>query len=315
MWGVFAVLFWQFSGASTLHVSGLGQKKFELATTHTHTLANKEKSMGVLARIIDAYHSRKGLLVSVGLDVPKNRQSETNVGLDVSATVLRDDVPWWLYPVMGSQDVKPPSFEAQGVIFDPASPPAVACAYPADGTTGHRKPDRCGLDYGIQSSGRCRMPPSDYMNFEDDFFRGRTCHFDTVEEALEAQRAYWMNRTAASNTVRPRIAPYNEIILNYNYKGWDFLDSEKVEEHIAARFWGHAGPFRMPTKHDDKTACRLKKVYNCSSLEAPDNLPLFEFAELWGGGYQQASKFIKGGATEIIREMDPATICALDCPQ
>merc|ERR1719277_2074018 len=120
-----------------------------------------------------------------------------------------------------------------------------------------------------------------------------------------------MNRTAASNTIRPRIAPYNEIILNSNYyNGFDdFLDSEKVEEHIAARFWGHAGPFRMPTKRDGNTACRLKKVYNCSSLEAPDNLPLFEFAELWGGGYRQANKFIKGGATEIIREMDPATIC------
>lgn len=320
MWGAFAVLLLQFSGAYSLHMGGLGNKKSELA--------HDQRSMGILRRIIDAYHSRKGLLVTVGPDI--------------SATALRDDVPWWLYP-HPEHDKAEPSLEVQGIIFDPSSPPAVACAYPVDGNTGYRKPDRCSLLLNKRTTGRCTMPPSEFLNFDPkrDGWHGSGCYFDKVEDALEAQRAYWVNRTDPNNTAPILSSPYNEIIVKLSDPpsnieistsvGW----MEELQEHIIARFWAHAGPFRMPTKQDAvrspfknvpsacRVECRLEESYNCSSSEISSKLPLFEFAELWGTAMpsldrldpdRQGIKYTRVDSSEIIREIDPATFSACDCP-
>lgn len=261
-----------------------------------------ERSMALFERIRNAYHSQSGLLISVTLNTPMpNNMLRTEGYVDASGTALRDDLPWFVW-----RDVVRAPHDVRGVIPDPASPPAVACAYPGDAESSHRTPNRCGLDWGwgFNTSGRCRMPPSEYLNFDNEFKRFHTCHYDRLEESLAAQRVYWNNRTPPQ-----RIAPYNEIV---------FKDPEALSSP-AAYFWGHAGPFRSPTKHD-ASACALKAEYNCSNLRAPKNAGLFEFAELWDMDVlirdickSDSHGFASCSSDKLIRELDPAAVCALDC--
>lgn len=303
MWHVFAVLVLQFSRASTLHMSGLRHEKQNFSE---YTSLNKD----LLAQIVDAYHSRGGLKVSV------TKKLKEPTGADDSGSVLRDDVPWFVIPFE--------STDGRGVIYDPVSPPAIACAYPSDASSCHREPNQCGLYAGDPVSGRCTMSPSEYVEYDDRFTRFRSCHFDTTEESLDAAAAYWSNRTAPDNNLGIHISAYNEIVL------------KEKQESIVALFWGHEGPFRMPT-NDDIHACLLKLDY-CSSTENSTSRALFEFAELWdmeqfsgsmcefdAHGFVscshaprffrngEATELIRKSATNIIREMDPKTICALDC--
>jgi len=276
--------------------------------------SNYQQSMatGVLGRIIEAYHSRNGLIVSVTCNDEKPQEAIGPTVGDEVGSALRDDVPWWLFfftwPWRG-----PPNMDARGVIYHPSTSSDVACAYPADAESNNRLPNRCGLKKENPNSGRCDMPPSQYVDFESKFEKYHTCHFDTVGEALDAQSAYWLNKTAQrENAPHTAITPYNEVVFR------------KPNENVIGRFWAHIGPFRMPTKHD-QMACAIKREYDCSNLQQSSSIPLFEFAEIWditkgrGGRYQEllkrgvTSKLIRRETAELIREMDPETLCAIDC--
>jgi len=129
-----------------------------------------------------------------------------------------------------------------------------------------------------------------------------------------------LNLTATSPLkymTRTNIRPYNEVIL-------------KKQAGVAAYFWAHGGGFRAPTK-DDTMACCLKQAYNCSNPRGPGSKPLFEFAGMYINwavtakvqppaygrmqAYRSAMQRSPPGwtAVEFLREMDPATICALNC--
>lgn len=302
-----ATLVLQLSGACALHIGGLRHQKSE--TAHVQM----SMATGVLTSICKAYHSRGGVMLSVTY-----RDGPTIS--DSSGSSLRDDVPFFLF---GSHT------EVRGVIFDPASPPAVPCAYPSDASSYHRSPNQCGTYAGDPVSGPCRMPPSQYVDYEANFRRFRTCHFNTVEEMLDAQSAYWANRTGSKH-LPIHIVPYNEVVLS------------EPEGHVAAFFWAHAGPFREPTRHDGH-ACALKNDYNCSDVRSSSAMPLFEIAELWEmelfmgsmckvdflGRFiscddfpnlvvrnGEAVELIQKDLARVIRVMDPMkTICTLDCPQ
>ena len=191
-----------------------------------------------------------------------------------SASALRWDLPPALYVVKWDTEVT-------GLVLQPKI--EVECAYPVNGNSEFRRDvqdrkDLCGRTTNpaagreaTNMSGACNLTsPKDYaqayFNIPQRHLLGfpgfwnlnwATCHFGTVPEALEAQKALWQLATEL-----PPATTAPQWLRNASKVGFALTAFNEIvvapvhSTDVRAVFWAHAGPFRDPGASDWK-ACKL----------------------------------------------------------
>ncbi|CAJ1351045.1 unnamed protein product [Effrenium voratum] len=315
----------------------------------TQLLQHRGKKRGagqVLASIVDAYESKRGLIIS-GTGSPQD------IHPDHSGSILRADFP----PMVATY---------VGLIFDPSRRPKVQCAFVVDGGTDHRKSQSgsfCGWTYPEfkNMSTRCDFPPEEYAQRYQLKPKAElkqwgatavlvwaitqsSCNFASIDEMLLAEEMFWRMAGGISKGEwdkwgQSRLGTwsgptgFNEVVFAEEV----YEVSQDYSTDWVAIYWAHTGDFISDWSQTDESTrkgpCCITMNRKGQWCDLDTAQPVIEIANMdfvgWGAQYDYVGlsayaqrAFADGNnghskegyrGLENFRIVPKTELCALDC--
>jgi len=229
-------------------------------------------------QMLKASFESDGIMISAiaGSSFPTAAKEHT------SATVLRKDFPFTIYlGNIGKFGYPYDSFK-HGIVFQPfgcSNTPTAECTFTNDGFTTERHP-ACNTSFTYPvTSGKCKFATAaEYTEYyltspgsESVYMYGKgLCYFDALDQALDAQVAFYDGMAASTTFKFPGPPMYDEVIVG-----------KYPQDGLLGVFWAHDGGFvDDPAKVKELGGCFTVQILRKCNY----TLPVFEFANMdWPG--------------------------------